>query len=153
MLESDDPQYKEAVLRLAKCISMLPCLQKKLLALYYFENMPLADIAACLDLTECEIEQIRAETVGLLRTMLAAQIGLPELPASFDNRDADGARCGRAGSWERFLARLYRFIGLDGLEQTQDFLGFISACCGIENQPLRINDFPEVFGFLDCEMF
>jgi hypothetical protein len=26
-------------------------------------------IAACLDLTECEIEQIRVETVGLLQTM------------------------------------------------------------------------------------
>jgi hypothetical protein len=46
---------------------------------------------ACPDLTECEIEQIRAETVGLLRAMLPGQIGLPELPGNFDNRDADGA--------------------------------------------------------------
>jgi hypothetical protein len=41
---------------------------------------------------ECQIEQIRTETVGLLRTMLAAQIGFPELIASFDKPcDADGA--------------------------------------------------------------
>jgi hypothetical protein len=32
--------------------------------------------------------QIRAEPVGLLRTMLAAQMGLPELPASFYNPDS-----------------------------------------------------------------
>jgi hypothetical protein len=48
--------------------------------------------SACLGLTECETDQVRAETVGSLRTMLATQIGLPELPASFDRpRDADGA--------------------------------------------------------------
>ena len=52
--------------------------------------MPLGEIAACLDLSECEIEQIRAETVGLFRTMLAGQMGLLELPASLDNHDADG---------------------------------------------------------------
>jgi hypothetical protein len=45
------------------------------------------------------------------------------------------------------------FIGLDSLEQTQDLLVFISACCGIENPSLGINDFLEVSGFLDCEMF
>jgi hypothetical protein len=59
----------------------------------------------------------------------------------------------RAGSSDRFLARLYRFIGLDSLEQTQDLLVFISACCGIENPSLGIDDFPEVSGFLDCEIF
>ena len=90
MLKSDDAQYKEAVLLLAKGISELPCLDKKVLALYYCENMPLGEIAACLDLSECEIEKIRAETVGLFRTMLAGQMGLRELPASLDNHDADG---------------------------------------------------------------
>ena len=76
MLKSDDAQYKEAVLLLAKGISELPCLHKKVLALYYCENMPLGEIAACLDLSECEIEKIRAETVGLFRTTLAGQMGL-----------------------------------------------------------------------------
>ena len=61
--------------------------------------------------------------------------------------------CAPAGNSERLLAGLYRFIDLDSLEQTQDLLGFILACCGIENPSLRIDDFPEVSGFLDCEMF
>ena len=49
-------------------------------------------MAACLGLTEGEVDQVRAETVASLRTMLAAQIGFPELIASFDKPcDADGA--------------------------------------------------------------
>ena len=70
---------------LAQCIVQLPPTQKAVLAMYYHEDLELAEIAACLDLTECEIEQMRAETVGFLRTMLAGQIGVPELPAGFDN--------------------------------------------------------------------
>ena len=83
---------REAVLELlAQCIAQLPLTPKTALAMYYHENLELAEIAACLDLTECEIEQIRAEAVGLLQTRLADQIGLPELPASLGQpRDADG---------------------------------------------------------------
>jgi len=51
--------------------------------MYYHKDLEPLEIATCLDLTECEIDQVRAETVGLLKGMLAAQIGLPELPASF----------------------------------------------------------------------
>jgi hypothetical protein len=58
--------------------------------MYYHEDQELAEMAACLGMTDCEIDQVRAETVGLLRTMLPGQIGLPDLPASFDNDD-DGA--------------------------------------------------------------
>ena len=55
-------------------------------------NLELAETAACLGLTEGEVDRVRAETVASLRTMLAAQIGLPELPASLNEpRDADGA--------------------------------------------------------------
>jgi DNA-directed RNA polymerase specialized sigma24 family protein len=75
---------------LAQCIAQLPLTQKAVLALYDHENLEPTEIAACLDLTEDEIEQIRGETVGLLRTMLAGQIGLPKLPASFEKpSDAD----------------------------------------------------------------
>jgi len=51
--------------------------------MYYHKDLEPLEIATCLDLTECEIDQVRAEKVGLLKGMLAAQIGLPELPASF----------------------------------------------------------------------
>jgi DNA-directed RNA polymerase specialized sigma24 family protein len=77
---------------LVQCISRLSPTRKTILAMYYHENLEPAEIAACVGLTEGELDQVRAETVGLLRTMLAAQIGLPELPASFDKpHEADGA--------------------------------------------------------------
>ena len=69
---------------LAQCISRLSPTQKTILALCYHEDLEPAEIAACVGLTEGEFDQVRAETVGLLRTILAAQIDLPELPGSFD---------------------------------------------------------------------
>ena len=77
---------------LVQCISQLSPTQKTILAMYYHEDLEPADIAPCVQLTEGEVDQVRAETVGLLRTMLTAQIGLPELPASLGKpQDADGA--------------------------------------------------------------
>jgi DNA-directed RNA polymerase specialized sigma24 family protein len=77
---------------LVQCISQLSPTQKTILALYYHEDLEPAEIAACVGLTEGEFDQVRAETVRLLRTMLTAQIVLPELPASFDEpQKADGA--------------------------------------------------------------
>jgi len=53
--------------------------------MYYHENLQPTEIAAFLGLLECEIGQVRAETSGLLRTMLAAQIrSLNFLPASIN---------------------------------------------------------------------
>jgi len=73
-----------------KSISRRPSAPRSYLAeIVLFIVAPVARL--CLDLTECEIEQIRVETVGLLQTMLAGQIGLPELPASLEQpRDAAG---------------------------------------------------------------
>jgi DNA-directed RNA polymerase specialized sigma subunit len=77
---------------LVQRITQLSATQKTVLATYYYESVEPIEIAACLGLTECETDQVRAETIGSLRTMLGTQIGLPELPASFDRpRDADGA--------------------------------------------------------------
>jgi DNA-directed RNA polymerase specialized sigma subunit len=91
IFEFDALQHDDVLELLVQCIAQLPLTPKTVLAMYYHENLELTEIAACLDLTECEIEQIRAETVWLLQTMLAGQIGLPELPASLEQpRDADG---------------------------------------------------------------
>ena len=87
----DASQRDDKVELLARWIAELPAIQQTVLALFYQENLEPTEIAACLDLTECEIDQVRTETVGLLQSMLAAQIGLPELAASFDKPDADGA--------------------------------------------------------------
>jgi DNA-directed RNA polymerase specialized sigma subunit len=87
-----DGLQRDAVLELlAQCIVELSPTQKTVLAMYYHENLEPTEIAACLRLTECEIEQVRVETYELLRTMLTAQIGVSELPGNFDNDDADDA--------------------------------------------------------------
>jgi len=80
-----DALPRRAVLELlVQCISQLSPKQKSILALYYHEDLEPIEIAACLGLAECEINQVRAETVGLLQSTLAAKIGLPELLVSCD---------------------------------------------------------------------
>ena len=84
-----DALLRDEVLELlVQCISQLSPTQKTILAMYYHEDLKLAEIAACMGLTEGKLDQIRVETVGFLRT----QIRLPEFPASFDEpHDAHGA--------------------------------------------------------------
>jgi len=72
--EFDALPRDEVLELLVQCISQLPPTQKTILALYYHEDLEPAEIAACVGLTEGELDQVRGETVGLLRTMLAAQI-------------------------------------------------------------------------------
>jgi DNA-directed RNA polymerase specialized sigma subunit len=80
-----DALPRDAVLELlVRCIAQLSPKQKSILALYYHEDLEPIEIAACLGLAECEIDQVRAEAVGLLQSMLAAEIGLPEFLAGCD---------------------------------------------------------------------
>ena len=70
-----DGLQREAVLELLfQCIVQLSPTQKIVLAMYYHENVEPTEIAACLGLTECEVEQVRVETAGLLRTMLVHRV-------------------------------------------------------------------------------
>jgi RNA polymerase sigma factor FliA len=62
---------KEVLVLLAQRMAKLPEVQKKVLAMYYYENMKLAEIAACFGLTESRICQIHTQTVGVLRNYLA----------------------------------------------------------------------------------
>ena len=62
MPEWDSAQHKEAISLLVQCIEQLPRVQKKILAMYYFENLPLADIAACFGLSKVRTCQILIET-------------------------------------------------------------------------------------------
>jgi DNA-directed RNA polymerase specialized sigma24 family protein len=66
--------HDEAVSLLVQCIVQLPVPLKKILALYYYEDLSVAEIADCLSLPEDEIDQILAETVATLRTMVAARL-------------------------------------------------------------------------------
>jgi RNA polymerase sigma factor for flagellar operon FliA len=64
-------ERKEVLSLLAQRMVKLPEIQKKVLAMYYYENMKLSEIAACFGLTESRICQIHTQTVGLLRNYLA----------------------------------------------------------------------------------
>ncbi|MGH7943405.1 MAG: sigma-70 family RNA polymerase sigma factor [Opitutaceae bacterium] len=55
---------------LTQRIAELPDIQNKTLAMYYFENMRLAEIAAVFDLTESRICQIHAQTILSLRAWI-----------------------------------------------------------------------------------
>jgi RNA polymerase sigma factor for flagellar operon FliA len=62
-----DPE--DIVALLAQRMAMLPSVQKKVLAMYYYENMQLCDIAACFGLTESKMCQIHLQAVTSLRSL------------------------------------------------------------------------------------
>ena len=64
---SDDRTFQRL---LAERMAQLPELQKKVLAMYYYENMQLSEIAAIFGVTESRICQIRGHAVILLRDYL-----------------------------------------------------------------------------------
>lgn len=66
-----DRLEKEEMLQLmAQRIKELPDIPRKILAMYYFENMRLAEIAAVFSLTESRICQIHSQTILGLRAFL-----------------------------------------------------------------------------------
>jgi RNA polymerase sigma factor FliA len=63
-------ERKEVFPLLARRIAQLPLTSKKILAMYYYENLSISEIAACFDLHACRIDQILTQTVGLLENYL-----------------------------------------------------------------------------------
>ena len=63
-------ERKEVLPRLAERIAQLPPASKKVLAMYYHENLPISGIAACFDLPARRINEILTQAVGLLRNDL-----------------------------------------------------------------------------------
>ncbi|MBV9106616.1 MAG: FliA/WhiG family RNA polymerase sigma factor [Verrucomicrobia bacterium] len=66
----DALERKEVLSLLALRMEQLPAVPKKVLAMYYYENMRLSEIATCFGLTESRICQIHTQTVGQLRHYL-----------------------------------------------------------------------------------
>jgi RNA polymerase sigma factor for flagellar operon FliA len=66
----DNLERQELVQLLTQRIAELPDIPRKILAMYYFENMRLAEIAAVFGLTESRICQIHSQTILSLRTYL-----------------------------------------------------------------------------------
>jgi RNA polymerase sigma factor FliA len=67
---ADALERKEIISLLVERIEQLPELQEKVLAMYYYENMRLSEIAALFGVTESPICQIRGEAVAVLRKYL-----------------------------------------------------------------------------------
>jgi len=66
----DNLEKAELLQLLTQRIAELPDIPRKILAMYYFENMRLAEIAAVFGLTESRICQIHAQTILGLRAFL-----------------------------------------------------------------------------------
>jgi RNA polymerase sigma factor for flagellar operon FliA len=66
----EELEKKELAAMLVEQIQKLPEVPKKVLALYYFENMRLSEIAAAFSLTEGRISQIHTQAVLSLRAWL-----------------------------------------------------------------------------------
>ena len=76
VLARDRMEHDELLQLVAQRIQQLPDIPKKILAMYYFENMRLAEIAAVFGLTESRICQIHSQTVLSLRACLQRQRSL-----------------------------------------------------------------------------
>jgi RNA polymerase sigma factor FliA len=66
----DNAERRETIDLLKERIKQLPDLPKKVLMMYYYEGMRLAEIAEVFGLTESRICQIHAQAVLNLRTYL-----------------------------------------------------------------------------------
>ena len=66
----DNLEKEEFVQLLTQRIAELPDIPKKIIAMYYYENLRLAEIAAVFGLTESRICQIHAQTILGLRAYL-----------------------------------------------------------------------------------
>ncbi|MET0262200.1 MAG: FliA/WhiG family RNA polymerase sigma factor [Rariglobus sp.] len=66
----DRLEQEELMQLMARCIEALPDMQRKILAMYYHENLRLAEIALVFRLTESRICQIHAQTVLALRAAI-----------------------------------------------------------------------------------
>jgi RNA polymerase sigma factor for flagellar operon FliA len=65
---SEETMKREMVRLVVERMQQMPDIQKKVLAMYYFENLRLAEIAAAFGLTESRICQIHSQAVLSLRT-------------------------------------------------------------------------------------
>ena len=63
-------ERKELLSLLTQRMAELPHIPRKVMAMYYYENMRLSEIATCFGLTESRICQIHTQTISLLRNYL-----------------------------------------------------------------------------------
>jgi RNA polymerase sigma factor FliA len=80
-------EYEKILALLIERIGQLPLMPRRILAMYYYETLPVPEIAACFGLAECQIEETRAETVDLLSKYHLSLTGTLDLrnSGSFDS--------------------------------------------------------------------
>jgi RNA polymerase sigma factor for flagellar operon FliA len=62
-------------------LQQLPDMQRKVMAMYYFEELRLSEIAAAFGVTEGRISQIHTQAVQSLRGFIHRQLATDESPA------------------------------------------------------------------------
>jgi DNA-directed RNA polymerase specialized sigma subunit len=72
-------EHEEILPLLIQLIGRLPLRTRRVLAMYYYETLPLPKVAACLGLPKCQVEEILVETVDLLKYLLSLSTGTLEL--------------------------------------------------------------------------
>jgi RNA polymerase sigma factor for flagellar operon FliA len=68
-------ERKELRVHLARAIEQLPERERQILALYYEEELTLAEIGAVIGVTESRVSQLRSLAVSRLRTILRESLG------------------------------------------------------------------------------
>jgi RNA polymerase sigma factor for flagellar operon FliA len=74
-------ERKELRAHLAQAVSKLPERERQILALYYQEELTLAEIGEVIGVCESRVCQLRGLAVSRLRTTLRTSLGLPEASA------------------------------------------------------------------------
>ena len=74
LMPGDELEQDEERAQLRAAIAELPEKERKVLALYYFEELTLKQIGEVLKLTESRVSQIRTQTLRKLRTRLASAV-------------------------------------------------------------------------------
>jgi len=73
----DCASQRELTHLIAKRLEQLPDMQRKVIALYYFEDLRLREIAEAFGVTESRICQIHSQAVLAIRSFLQKQVALP----------------------------------------------------------------------------
>lgn len=71
-------ERQELRVHLARAIEQLPERERQILALYFEEELTLAEIGEVIGVTESRVSQLRTLALSRLRTLLRQSLGLPE---------------------------------------------------------------------------
>jgi RNA polymerase sigma factor for flagellar operon FliA len=71
-------ERKELKAHLARAVERLPERERHILALYYQEELTLAEIGEVIGVCESRVSQLRSLAISRLRTLLRESLGLPE---------------------------------------------------------------------------